>query len=69
MNAQAVERLNLENNLRTALDKKELFLMYQPQMDIKSRKIVGVEALLRWQHPEMGLVPPMNSSELRKAAG
>ena len=58
MNAQAVERLNLENNLRTALDKKELFLMYQPQIDMESRKITGVEALLRWQHPEMGLVSP-----------
>ncbi len=58
MNAQAVERLNLENALRTALDRKELFLMYQPQMDIASRKITGLEALLRWQHPKMGLVPP-----------
>jgi diguanylate cyclase (GGDEF)-like protein/PAS domain S-box-containing protein len=58
MNAQAVERLNLENTLRTALDRKELFLMYQPQMDIASRKITGIEALLRWQHPKMGLVPP-----------
>jgi diguanylate cyclase (GGDEF)-like protein/PAS domain S-box-containing protein len=58
MNAQAVERLNLENTLRTALDRKELFLMYQPQMDIASRKITGLEALLRWQHPKMGLVPP-----------
>jgi len=58
MNSQAVERLELENNLRMALDRRELFLMYQPQMDIKSRKIIGVEALLRWQHPEKGLVPP-----------
>jgi predicted signal transduction protein with EAL and GGDEF domain len=58
MNAQAVERLNLENTLRTALDRKELFLMYQPQLNIASRKITGLEALLRWQHPEMGLVPP-----------
>jgi len=58
MNAQAVERLNLENTLRTALDRKELFLMYQPQMNIASRKITGLEALLRWQHPEMGPVPP-----------
>ncbi len=38
--------------------KKELFLMYQPQMDIASGKIIGLEALLRWQHPELGLVPP-----------
>jgi EAL domain-containing protein (putative c-di-GMP-specific phosphodiesterase class I) len=44
--------------LRLALDKKELFLVYQPQMDIASGKITGLEALLRWQRPEVGLVPP-----------
>ena len=58
MNAQVVERLTLENSLRLALDRKELFLVYQPQMDIDSGKITGLEALLRWQHPELGLVPP-----------
>jgi diguanylate cyclase (GGDEF)-like protein/PAS domain S-box-containing protein len=58
MNAQAVERLALENGLRLALEKKELFLVYQPQMDINTGKITGLEALLRWQHPELGLVPP-----------
>ena len=58
MNAQVVERLTLENSLRLALDKKELFLVYQPQMDIGTGKITGLEALLRWQHPELGLVPP-----------
>jgi diguanylate cyclase (GGDEF)-like protein/PAS domain S-box-containing protein len=58
MNAQAVERLTLENGLRLALDKKELFLVYQPQMDTVTGKITGLEALLRWQHPELGLVPP-----------
>jgi diguanylate cyclase (GGDEF)-like protein/PAS domain S-box-containing protein len=58
MNAQAVERLTLENGLRLALEKKELFLMYQPQMNIATGKISGLEALLRWQHPELGIVPP-----------
>ena len=58
MNAQAVERLTLENGLRSALDKKELFLVYQPQMNIATGKINELEALLRWQHPELGLVPP-----------
>jgi diguanylate cyclase (GGDEF)-like protein/PAS domain S-box-containing protein len=58
MNAQAVERLTLESSLRRALPEKEFFLMYQPQMDIATGKIVGLEALLRWQHPELGLVPP-----------
>jgi diguanylate cyclase (GGDEF)-like protein len=58
MNAQAVERLAFENGLRLALDKKELFLVYQPQMDIATGTISGLEALLRWQHPVLGLVPP-----------
>jgi diguanylate cyclase (GGDEF)-like protein/PAS domain S-box-containing protein len=58
MNAQAVERLTIENGLRLALDKHELFLVYQPQMDIATGKIIGLEALVRWQHPELGLVPP-----------
>jgi diguanylate cyclase (GGDEF)-like protein/PAS domain S-box-containing protein len=58
MNAQAVERLTLENGLRLALDKKQLFLVYQPQIEIATGRIIGLEALLRWQHPELGLVPP-----------
>jgi predicted signal transduction protein with EAL and GGDEF domain len=58
MNAQAVERVTLENDLRQALDKKELFLVYQPQMNIATGKIIGLEALLRWQHPTLGLMPP-----------
>jgi EAL domain-containing protein (putative c-di-GMP-specific phosphodiesterase class I) len=58
MNAQAVERLTLESSLRSALAKEQLFLMYQPQVDIATGRITGLEALLRWQHPELGLVPP-----------
>ncbi len=58
MNAQVMERLTLESSLRRALPEKELFLMYQPQMDIATGKIIGLEALLRWQHPNLGLVPP-----------
>ena len=55
MNAQVVERLTLEKSLRLALAKEELFLMYQPQMDISTGRITGLEALLRWQHPDLGL--------------
>ncbi len=58
MNAQVVERLALESGMRLALDRKELFLVYQPQMEIATGRITGLEALLRWQHPELGLVPP-----------
>jgi predicted signal transduction protein with EAL and GGDEF domain len=58
MNAQAMERLALERNLRKALDNRELMLAYQPQVDLETGRITGVEALLRWRHPELGLVPP-----------
>ena len=69
MNARAVERLNLENSLRAALERKELFLMYQPQMDMASGKMIGLEALLRWQHPEMGLVPPNDFIRIAENSG
>jgi diguanylate cyclase (GGDEF)-like protein/PAS domain S-box-containing protein len=58
MNARVMERLTLENRLRLALEKEQLFLVYQPQMDIATGKISGMEALLRWQRPDLGLVPP-----------
>ena len=58
MNVQVVERLTLESSLRLALEKEEFFLVYQPQMNIATGRITGLEALLRWQHPELGLVPP-----------
>ena len=58
LNARAVERLTLENSLRVALENKELFLVYQPQLEIATGKVTGGEALLRWRHPELGLVAP-----------
>ena len=58
MNAQAVERLTLESSLRLALAKEQLFLMYQPQVNIATGEITGLEALLRWQRPGLGLVAP-----------
>ena len=58
MNAQAGERMILENSLRLALENEELFLVYQPQMHTATGRITGLEALLRWQHPDLGLVPP-----------
>ncbi len=58
MNAQVMERLTLEHGLRLALDRKELFLVYQPQMDVASGAVVGFEALLRWRHPELGIMSP-----------
>ena len=58
MNALAIERFAMEGALRRAMEREEFTLHYQPQVDIKSGRVIGVEALLRWNHPERGLVPP-----------
>jgi len=58
MNTRALERLSLERSLRRAIDREELRLHYQPQYDVRTRQIVGVEALIRWEHPDLGLIPP-----------
>jgi diguanylate cyclase len=69
MNAQVVERLTLESSLRSALAKEELFLVYQPQMDVVTKRVTGLEALLRWQHPELGLVPPDKFIKIAENSG
>jgi len=58
LSADIMERVNVENALRGALARHELFLMYQPQIDVTTGQITAFEALLRWRHPELGLVPP-----------
>jgi EAL domain-containing protein (putative c-di-GMP-specific phosphodiesterase class I) len=58
MNARALELLSMESSLRRALDRGEFLLYYQPKVSVASGDIVGVEALLRWRHPDRGLVSP-----------
>jgi diguanylate cyclase (GGDEF)-like protein/PAS domain S-box-containing protein len=58
LNAQAVERFSLERDISRALDREEFILYYQPKLEVSTRRIVGAEALIRWQHPERGIVPP-----------
>jgi diguanylate cyclase (GGDEF)-like protein/PAS domain S-box-containing protein len=58
MNLQAVERQSLESSLRRAIEREEFILHYQPKVSLETGEITGVEALIRWQHPDRGLVPP-----------
>lgn len=69
MSTRVLERLTLENSLRHALERDELILHYQPQIDVRSGEIVGMEALLRWQHPDFGLVPPLDFVPLLEDTG
>jgi diguanylate cyclase (GGDEF)-like protein/PAS domain S-box-containing protein len=69
MTARVAEKLSLENKLRQALEKEEFVLHYQPKVTLEERRIVGVEALIRWQSPEAGLVPPMKFIPLLEETG
>jgi EAL domain-containing protein (putative c-di-GMP-specific phosphodiesterase class I) len=69
MEAEATQRLGMENSLRKALAKKEFFLNYQPKVNVKSGRIVSFEALVRWQHPELGLIEPKHFIPLAEETG
>lgn len=69
MNNRADEKMQLSNELYRALERDEFNLYYQPQMDIKGVKMIGLEALIRWNHPEKGLIPPLDFIPLAEDIG
>ena len=66
---KVLERQTLEMSLRSALERNELVLHYQPQIDVLRKKIVGMEALLRWKHPELGFISPSEFIPLMESSG
>jgi diguanylate cyclase (GGDEF)-like protein len=69
MNAAALQKLTLENKLRRALEREEFQLYFQPQIDVRSWSIIGAEALIRWRHPDLGLVMPVDFIGLAEETG
>ena len=69
MNAHGQEQLELQSHLRRALERNELFLVYQPKLDLRTRQVTGVEALMRWRHPALGLVSPAQFIPLAEDIG
>jgi diguanylate cyclase (GGDEF)-like protein/PAS domain S-box-containing protein len=69
MNAKVQEKLVLQDGLRRAIEHSEFLLLYQPQVDLLSGRIIGVEALIRWQHPELGVISPNRFIPLAEETG
>ncbi len=68
-NVKAAERMTMEKYMRRALDREEFLIHYQPQVDLNSGRITGMEALLRWRSPELGLIPPGRFIHLAEETG
>src|SRR5439155_12922805 len=64
--ALGMERLELETDLRRAVERHELVLHYQPEIDLRTGALVGMEAVVRWRHPERGLIPPSDFIPMAK---
>ncbi|RUQ28318.1 MAG: EAL domain-containing protein [Candidatus Competibacteraceae bacterium] len=69
MTARVIERLQLEMSLRRAVDNEELIVFYQPQVDIASGRLIGAEALVRWQHRQHGMMPPASFIPIAEETG
>ncbi|MCK9294752.1 MAG: EAL domain-containing protein [Desulfobulbaceae bacterium] len=69
MNTEALERLTLEGELRRAVERNEFIVHYQPQVDARTREIVGLEALVRWHHPQKGMIPPNHFIPVAEESG
>lgn len=69
LNKTALDILTLENNLRKALDKQEFRVYYQPRIDIRTRNVVGFEALIRWRHSQKGIIPPSEFIPIAEETG
>ncbi|MEO7659521.1 MAG: EAL domain-containing protein [Pyrinomonadaceae bacterium] len=69
IHARAVARLAMETDLRRALERGEFELFYQPKIDIRSKRVVGMEALIRWNHPKLGLVSPADFIPVAEETG
>ncbi len=69
LDAFAAERFELEGDLRLAVERNELRLYYQPEIDLRTHEVIGFEALVRWQHPSRGLVPPDEFIPLAEETG
>jgi EAL domain-containing protein (putative c-di-GMP-specific phosphodiesterase class I) len=69
MQTAAQDRLTLEMDLAEALERRQLFLCYQPTFDLQSEKVIGVEALIRWRHPTRGVIPPIEFIPVAEESG
>ena len=69
MSEQSLQKLTLESELEIAIQNNDLVLHYQPQIDLSTNQVIGMEALLRWNHPQLGLIPPDNFIPLAEEMG